>query len=56
MKAAGAVAITQAAQTAVITPAAVVGASLATGIACRLPAEISAAGSRVISNTWYIVK
>lgn len=32
MKAAGAVAITQAAQTAVITPAAVIGASLATGI------------------------
>lgn len=32
MKAAGAVAITQAAQTAVITPAAVVGASLVTGI------------------------
>ncbi|HYL88843.1 MAG TPA: putative sulfate/molybdate transporter [Burkholderiales bacterium] len=32
MKAAGAVAVTQAAQTAVITPAAVVGASLATGL------------------------
>ena len=32
MKAAGAVAVTQAAQTAVITPAAVVGASLATGV------------------------
>ena len=32
MKAAGAVAVTQAAQTAVITPAAVIGASLATGI------------------------
>jgi predicted benzoate:H+ symporter BenE len=32
MKAAGAVAVTQAAQTAVITPAAVMGASLATGI------------------------
>ena len=52
MKAAGAIATTQAAQTIVITPSVVWGASLATGIVPTTSAPCSRSRSRTSGNDW----